>query len=163
MARCFTLNHIVLAATLSITVPGAALAADSGAGGVQVLQPVPGGITPSGSWSVGARAGDFVFIGGMRGVDPATGQLVEGDAERIRQMFRNMLAVAESAGAKPTDAVRLTIFVTDVARLRPIVNEVQKEFWGDGPYPPRTVLGASSLDQNDIAEVDGTFYAPVRP
>lgn len=162
MRECLKAAGAILAGVMLLAGPGAAVA-DGSAGGVQVLQPVPGGITPSGSWSVGARAGDFVFVGGMRGVDPATGQLVEGDAERIRQMFRNMLAVAESAGAKPTDAVRLTIFVTDVARLRPIVNEVQKEFWGDGPYPPRTVLGASSLDQNDIAEVDGTFYAPVRP
>lgn len=161
MSRLLQHHLVVLASILAAAAPAAA--ADDAAGGVQVLQPVPGGITPSGSWSVGARAGDFVFVGGMRGVDPATGKLVEGDAERIRQMFRNMLAVADAAGAKPTDAVRLTIFVTDVAKLRPIVNEVQKEFWGDGPYPPRTVLGAASLDQNDIAEVDGTFYAPRKP
>ena len=163
MARLLQCSHLLLASMLAVTALGSAFAAEGAASGVEVLQPVPGGITPSGSWSVGARAGDFVFIGGMRGVDPATGRLVEGDAERIRQMFRNMLAVAKSAGAKPTDAVRLTIFVTDVARLRPIVNEVQKEIWGDGPYPPRTVLGASSLDQHDIAEIDGTFYAPRRP
>jgi 2-iminobutanoate/2-iminopropanoate deaminase len=163
MLRQYQYALTVIAGVLAVLSLGSTDAAAQSVDGVQVLQPVPGGIKPSGSWSVGARAGDFVFVGGMRGVDPTTGKLVEGDAERIRQMFRNMLAVAASEGAGPEDAVRLTIFVTDVAKLRPIVNEVQKEFWGAGPYPPRTVLGAASLDQGDIAEVDGTFYAPRNP
>lgn len=137
-------------------------AAAQSPGGVKIIAPPPGSVQPSGSWSVGARAGDFVFVGGMRGVDPATGKLVEGEEARIRQMFKNMMAVAEAEGAGLKDAVRLTIFVTDVVRHRPLVNKVQAELWGQGPYPPRTVLEVRRLDQDDIAEVDGTFYAPVR-
>ncbi|WP_398467807.1 RidA family protein, partial [Tardiphaga sp.] len=66
---------------------------------VKIIPPVKGGIVPGGTWSVGARAGDFIFVGGMRGVDPATNKLVEGDEARIRQMFTNMKQVAEAEGA----------------------------------------------------------------
>ena len=128
--------------------------------GVKIIPPVEGGVKPSGSWSVGARAGNFIFVGGMRGIDPATNKLVEGDEARIRQMFINMKQVAEAEGATLQDAVRLTIYVSDVVRLRPVVNKVQEELWGKGPYPPRTVLEVRKLDQDDIAEVDATFYAP---
>ena len=55
-------------------------------GGVRVLAP-KGAIAPTGTWSVGARAGDFVFVAGMRGIDPANNRLVEGDEARIRQAF----------------------------------------------------------------------------
>jgi enamine deaminase RidA (YjgF/YER057c/UK114 family) len=119
-------------------------------------------ITPTGPWSLGARAGDFVFIAGMRGIDPATGQLVEGDEARVRQAFRNMAAIAASQGAGLSDCVRLTVFVTDMGRLRPVANRVQEELWAGGPYPPRTIVAVSSLNQDDVFEVEGTFYAPLR-
>lgn len=130
--------------------------------GVKIIPPVKGGVKPTGSWSVGARAGDFVFVGGMRGIDPATSKLVDGEEARVRQMFLNMKQVAAAEGASLHDAVRLVVYVSDVARLRPVVNKVQEELWGKGSYPPRTVLEVRKLDQDDIAEVDGTFYAPVR-
>jgi 2-iminobutanoate/2-iminopropanoate deaminase len=130
--------------------------------GVTILAPVEGGLKPSGSWSVGARAGGFLFIGGMRGVDPATNKLVDGDEARIRQMFMNVKQVVEAQGGTLQDAVRLTIYVSDVVKLRPVVNQVQQDeaLWGKGPYPPRTVLEVRRLDQDDIAEVDATFFAP---
>jgi enamine deaminase RidA (YjgF/YER057c/UK114 family) len=77
-------------------------------------------------------------------------------------MFINMKQVAEAEGATLQDAVRLTIYVSDVVRLRPVVNKVQEELWGKGPYPPRTVLEVRKLDQDDIAEVDAIFYAPAK-
>jgi len=137
-------------------------AAAARAENVKILSPVEGGVKPSGSWSVGALAGGFIFVGGMRGVDPATGKLVEGDEARIRQMFVNVKQVIEAQGASLKDAVRLTIYVSDVVKYRPLVNQVQQDeaLWGKGPYPPRTVLEVRKLDQDDIAEVDATFYAP---
>lgn len=140
----------------------AMLSAPARGDAVKIIPPVAGGIKPSGSWSVGARAGDFIFVGGMRGVDPATGKLVDGDEARVRQMFVNMRQVAEAEGATLQDAVRLTIYVSDVVKYRPLVNKVQEDMWGKGPYPPRTVLEVRRLDQDDIAEVDATFYAPVK-
>jgi enamine deaminase RidA (YjgF/YER057c/UK114 family) len=121
-----------------------------------------GAIAPTGTWSLGARAGDFVFVAGMRGIDPASNQLVAGDEPRIRQAFQNMQTIAGSEGASLRDCVRLTVFVTDMGRLRPLVNKVQEELWGGGPYPPRTILEVARLNQDDIFEVEGTFYAPAK-
>ncbi len=128
-------------------------------GGVKILSP-PGAITPTGTWSLGARAGDFVFVAGMRGIDPASNTMLAGEEARIRQAFKNMQAIAESEGARLADCVRLTVFVTDMAALRPLVNKVQEEFWAGGPYPPRTIVEVAKLNQDDIFEVEGTFYAP---
>lgn len=129
--------------------------------GVATLSPA-GAIAPTGTWSLGARAGDFVFVAGMRGIDPKSNTLVVGDEARIRQAFRNMEVIALSEGACLRDAVRLTVFVTDMERLRPLVNKVQAELWGDGPYPPRTIVEVRKLNQDDVIEVEGTFYAPPR-
>jgi len=129
--------------------------------GVKTLSP-DGAITPTGAWSLGARAGDFVFIAGMRGIDPATNTLVAGDEARIRQAFLNMKLIAESEGATLRDAVRIVVYVTDMVRLRPLVNTVQEELWGQGPCPPRTIVEVRRLNQDDIVEVEGTFYAPAK-
>lgn len=126
---------------------------------VKALTPA-GAITPTGPWSVGARAGDFVFVAGMRGIEPATGRLAAGDEARIRQAFANMALIAAAEGAALADCVRLTVFVTDMARLRPIVNRVQEDLWSGGSYPPRTIVEVKSLNQDDVFEVEGTFHAP---
>ena len=128
-------------------------------GGVRDLFP-QGAIAPTGTWSVGARAGDFVFVAGMRGINPANNRLVDGDEARIRQAFTNMKLVAASEGADLTDCVRLTVFVTDMGRLRPLVNKIQEELWARGSYPPRTIVEVSKLNQDDVFEVEGTFYTP---
>lgn len=129
--------------------------------GVKSLAP-QGAIKTTGTWSLGSRAGDFVFVAGMRGIDAATNKLVEGDEARIRQAFLNMKLIAESEGATLRDAVRLVVYVTDMFRFRPLVNKVQEELWGKGPYPPRTIVEIDRLNQDDICEVEGTFYAPAK-
>jgi enamine deaminase RidA (YjgF/YER057c/UK114 family) len=131
----------------------------SGGSGVKILSP-PGAIEPTGTWSLAARAGDFIFIAGMRGIDPATNALVAGDEARIRQAFSNMAQIASSEGLTLHDAVRLVVYVTDMAKLRPLVNRVQEELWAGGPYPPRTIVEVAGLNAGDIFEVEGTFYAP---
>jgi 2-iminobutanoate/2-iminopropanoate deaminase len=135
---------------------------DAGAPRVRTLSP-SGTIKPTATWSVGARAGDFVFVAGMRGIDPKTNTLVAGEEARVRQAFLNMKLIAESEGASLRDAVRLVVYVTDMGRLRPLVNKVQNELWDGGPYPPRTILEVRALAQDDIFEVEGTFYAPAKP
>jgi enamine deaminase RidA (YjgF/YER057c/UK114 family) len=127
--------------------------------GVKTLSPA-GAIKPTGTWNLGTRAGDFVFIAGMRGIDPKTNALVPGDEARVMQAFRNMQLIAESEGASLRDAVRLVVYVTDMFRYRPLVNKVQEQLWGAGPYPPRTIIEVDRLNQDDIVEVEGTFYAP---
>jgi 2-iminobutanoate/2-iminopropanoate deaminase len=128
---------------------------------IEFLSP-PGAIKPTGPWGLGVRAGDFVFVAGMRGIDPATNKLVDGDEARIRQAFLNMKTIVEAADGGLRDAVRLVVYVTDMARYRPIVNKIQEEFWGGPPYPPRTIVEVSRLNQDDIVEVEGTFFCPTR-
>ena len=71
-----------------------------------------------------------------------------------------MQLIAESEGASLQDAVRLVVYVTDMFRFRPMVNKVQADLWGQGPYPPRTIVEVQRLNQDDIVEVEGTFYVP---
>ena len=127
---------------------------------IEFLSPL-GAIKPTGPWSLGVRAGDFVFVAGMRGIDPATNKLVEGDEARIRQAFLNMQTIAAAAGGSLRDAVRLVVYVTDMDRYRPLVNKIQEEFWGGPPYPPRTIVEVSRLNQDDVVEVEGTFFCPM--
>jgi 2-iminobutanoate/2-iminopropanoate deaminase len=127
--------------------------------GVRTLSP-PGAIKVEGTWSLGARAGDFVFVAGMQGVDPATGKLVPDPEGRIRQAFANIRHIAQSEGASLQDCVRLTIYVSDLAKVAPLVDKVQAELWGKPPYPPRTMFEARRLFDDDIIEIDSVFYAP---
>jgi 2-iminobutanoate/2-iminopropanoate deaminase len=135
------------------------MAQGSSANGVKVLVPA-GAIKPTGTWSLGVRAGDFIFVAGMRGIDPATGALVDGVEARVQQAFLNMKAIAGSDGATLRDCVRIVVYVTDMYRFRPVVNTVQEALWGGGPYPPRTIIEVDRLNEDDIVEVEGTFFAP---
>lgn len=137
----------------------ASVAAAQSPNGVRTLDP-PGAIKAEGTWSLGARAGDFVFVAGMQGVDPATNKLVEGNEARIRQAFLNIRLIAQSEGASLQDCVRLTIYVSDLATIAPLVDKVQAELWGKPPYPPRTMFEARKLFDGDIIEIDSIFYAP---
>jgi 2-iminobutanoate/2-iminopropanoate deaminase len=156
------MRRFAFAAIGVLAMTAAAHAADElSPNGVKTLSPA-GAIKPTGTWNVGTRAGDFVFVAGMRGIDPKTDTLVQGDEARVRQAFLNMKLIAKSEGASLRDAVRLVVFVTDMFRFRPIVNKVQADLWGQGPYPPRTIVEVHRLNQDDIVEVEGTFYAPVK-
>jgi 2-iminobutanoate/2-iminopropanoate deaminase len=157
-------NHmkITLACIAMLPLIVSAFAQELSPNGVKTLAPA-GAIKPTGTWHLGTRAGDFVFVAGMRGIDPKTDTLVQGDEARIRQAFANMQLIAQSEGATLRDAVRLVVYTTDMFRYRPIVNKIQAELWGKGPYPPRTIVEVHRLNQDDIVEVEGTFYAPASP
>ena len=127
--------------------------------GVKTLSP-PGAIKSTGTWNLATRAGDFIFIAGMRGIDPATNQLIQGDEARIRQGFLNMKLIAESEGATLRDATRLVVYVTDMFRFRPLVNKVQEELWGQGPYPPRTIIEVHRLNRTIFSRSRGPSTPP---
>src|ERR1044071_2118905 len=154
-------NRFFVTAAFVFAGATAALAQSPSPNGVKTLAPA-GAIKTTGTWDVGTRAGDFIFVAGMRGIDPRTNTLVQGDEARIRQAFLNMKLIAESEGATLRDAVRIVVYVTDMFRYRPLTNKVQEELWGKGPYPPRTIIEVDRLNQDDIMEVEGTFYAPAK-
>lgn len=155
------LKLVAATAAFILLAGSSALAQSASPNGVKTLSPEDA-IKPTGTWNLGARAGDFVFIAGMRGIDAKTNTLVPGDEARVRQAFLNMKLIAESEGATLRDAVRLVVYVTDMYRFRPLANKIQEELWGKGPYPPRTIVEVDRLNQDDIFEVEGTFYAPVK-
>ncbi|MBV8165858.1 MAG: RidA family protein [Alphaproteobacteria bacterium] len=136
------------------------MAHDAAPNGVQLIK-TDGVAAPAGLWNVAARAGDFLFIGGMRGIDPATNKLVSGDKARVARAFENMAYVARTEGATLDDCVRLVIYVTDMARVRPLVNQVQDALWQPGRHPPRTIVEVRALPRGDTIQVEGTFYLPV--
>src|SRR6202049_1845629 len=117
--------------------------------GVKILSP-KGAIAPTGTWSLGARAGDFVFIAGMQGIDPATNALIQDPQARIRQAFLNIRLIAQSEGASLQDCVRITVYISDLHRFAPMVDRAQAELWGKPPYPPRTMVEVQRLFSDDI-------------
>jgi 2-iminobutanoate/2-iminopropanoate deaminase len=155
------MRYVLLSAAPLLAMAGNVFAQSVSPNGVKTLNP-PGAIKVEGTWSLGTRAGDFVFVAGMQGVDPATNKLVAGDEARVRQAFLNIKAIAQSEGATLQDCVRLTIYVSDLKRVVPLVEKVQAELWGKPPYPPRTMFEVKRLFDDDIIEVDSVFYAPAK-
>ena len=155
LLRCFVLCSLTL--TMMTTLSSAQSPSPNG---VKTLNPAGAISTGSDTWSVGARAGDFIFVAGMQGIDPATNKLVDGAEARIRQAFLNLKLIAQSEGATLQDCVRITVYVSDLHRFAPLVRKVQKELWGKSPYPPRTMFEVRRLFDDDIVEIDSIFYAP---
>jgi enamine deaminase RidA (YjgF/YER057c/UK114 family) len=129
--------------------------------GVKTLNP-PGAIKAEGTWSLGTRAGDFVFVAGIQGIDPATNTLVQDPQARVVRAFLNIKTIAQSEGASLQDCARLTVYVSDLHRYAPMVEKAQAELWGGPPYPPRTMIEVQRLFDDDIVEIDSVFYAPVK-
>lgn len=110
----------------------------------------PGAI---GTYSQGIRAGNTVYLSGQLPLDPGTGQLLTGEMrEQVRQVFRNLAAVATAAGATLADAVRVTVYLTDLKDFA-VVNEVMAEFFA-APYPARAAIGVASLPRGATVEAD---------
>jgi 2-iminobutanoate/2-iminopropanoate deaminase len=156
------LRHLPLAVVAALLLAASLGSAHSQSpNGVKTLDP-PGAIKAEGTWSLGARAGDFIFVAGMQGIDPATNKLVEDPQMRILRAFLNIKTIAESEGASLKDCVRLTVYVSDLPRFAPMVEKAQSQLWGGPPYPPRTMVEVKRLFDNDIVEIDSVFYAPVK-
>ena len=106
-----------------------------------------------GPYSQAVRAGATVYCSGQIPLDPATGELVAGDFEaQARRVFQNLQAVARAAGGSLDDAVRVTIYLTDLGRF-PLVNTIMAEFFSE-PYPARVTIGVASLPKGAEVEVD---------
>jgi reactive intermediate/imine deaminase len=106
-----------------------------------------------GTYSQAVRAGDLVFLSGQIPLDPATMEIVDGDFEaRARQVFDNLAAVASAAGGTLNDAVKITVYLTDLDNFA-TVNAVMETFF-DAPYPARAAVGVRSLPKGVDVEAD---------
>ena len=110
----------------------------------------PGAIGP---YSQAIKYGGLVFTAGQVGFDPATGQLVEGGVEeQTRRALENLSAVLEAAGTSLKQAVKTTVFLSDMS-LFDAMNGVYKEYFGDQP-PARTTVAAAGLPRNALVEIE---------
>ena len=106
-----------------------------------------------GTYSQAMRTGNLVFLSGQIPLDPATMTVIEGDFEaRAHRVFQNLKAVADAAGASLDHAVKVTIFLTDLANFA-TVNEVMAEYFNQ-PYPARAAVGVASLPKGVDIEAE---------
>ena len=106
-----------------------------------------------GTYSQAIRTGELVFLSGQIPLDPATMEVVDGDFEaRARQVFANLRAVAEAAGGTLDNAVKITVFLTDLENFA-TVNKVMEDFFA-APYPARAAVGVASLPKGVDVEAD---------
>ena len=106
-----------------------------------------------GPYSQAVRSGDTVYLSGQIPLDPATGQLVEGDISmQARRVFDNLRAVCEAAGGSLDDVTRVGIYLMDLADFA-AVNAVMAEVF-TAPYPARSTIQVSGLPRGARVEVD---------
>lgn len=107
-----------------------------------------------GPYSQAIRAGNTVYLSGQIPLDPATMEIVKGDIRvQIRRVFDNLAAVAEASGGSLANAVRLTVYLTDLANF-PVVNEIMAEYC-EQPFPARAAIGVAQLPRGAAVEIDG--------
>jgi len=110
---------------------------------------------PVGPYNQAVRAGDLLFCSGQIALDPATGILVgEGDvALETRQVLVNLAAVLAAAGARPSQVVRTTVFLADLADFA-TVNGLYAEMFGAGVSPARACVQVAALPKGARVEID---------
>ena len=107
----------------------------------------------AGPYSHAIKSGGFVFLSGQTPIDPNTGALVEGSiGDQARRCLENLAVVAAAAGASLDDAVRMSIYVTDISVFGE-VNEAYGSFFTSDP-PARTTIGVAALPMGAQIEMD---------
>jgi 2-iminobutanoate/2-iminopropanoate deaminase len=81
----------------------------------------------------GIKAGGFIFLSALRGIDPVTQVPVKGTEEQIRRLFENMKLVLKAAGATLDDVVKIAVYMRDLQGGRPIFNKVWAEYFPKDP------------------------------
>jgi len=111
-----------------------------------------------GTYSQATRAGDTIYVSGQIPLDPATGEIVAGDiSAQITRVFDNLQAVAEAAGLSLQNAVKITVYLTDLGNFA-VVNEIMARYF-EQPYPARAALGVVALPKGVEVEADAILVA----
>jgi 2-iminobutanoate/2-iminopropanoate deaminase len=104
-------------------------------------------------FSQGIVHGDTVYTSGQVGVDPETGEIVEGGIRaETRQTMENVSAILEAAGSSLDSAIKATVFLTDIEEFAAF-NEVYAEFVDD-PRPARSAVEVSDLAIDIAVEIE---------
>lgn len=112
-----------------------------------------------GPYSHAVRAGGLLFCSGQIPLDPETGVLVGASpAEQATRCLENLQAVCAAAGAGLADAVRCTVYVTDLSAFAE-VNEAYGAFFVADP-PARVAVGVSALPKGAQVEIDAIVALP---
>ncbi len=109
-----------------------------------------------GPYSQAIRAGNTVYLSGQIPLDPTTGELVAGDIEaQAVRVFENLKAVAQAAGGSLRQAVKITIYLTDLGHFA-TVNTIMARYF-EQPYPARATLGVAALPRGSAIEADAVL------
>jgi 2-iminobutanoate/2-iminopropanoate deaminase len=123
----------------------------------------PGAPAAIGPYSHAVLAGDLLFCSGQLGLDPGSGELVGGEApEQATACLRNLAEVCRAAGARLEDAVRLTIYLTDLAGDAAAVNDVYASFFSAAAdvLPARAAVGVAALPKGARVEIEAVVALP---
>lgn len=102
----------------------------------------------------------LIITSGALGMDPETGQLVEGSFEdEVHQSLHNVLAVVRDAGGTPEDVLRTTVYLTDLDTQYEPLNTVYRETFRE-PLPARAAVEVSSLAKGGRVEIDAVAEHP---
>ena len=111
-----------------------------------------------GPYSQAVRIGNLVFTAGQVGLDPATGHLVEGLENQVRQVLANLQAVLAAAGSSLDHAVKTTIFLQDMADFGR-VNAIYGQAFQSAP-PARSTVQVAALPLNALVEIEVIASCP---
>ena len=112
-----------------------------------------------GTYSQAVRCGDVVYISGQIPLDPATMEVVSADfADQAERVFTNLGAIATASGGSLQDAVKLTVYLTDLGNFG-VVNEVMARHF-DEPFPARAAIEVSALPKGVSIEIDAIVHLP---
>ena len=112
-----------------------------------------------GPYSQGIVADKFLFVSGQLPINPATGNMIEGDIQaKAKQVFDNIAAIIDSAGGSLADVVKVTLFLTDMGDFQQ-VNEVYSQRF-QAPYPARSAIQVSALPLGSTIEAEAIAYLP---
>ena len=111
-----------------------------------------------GPYSQGIATDGFVFCSGQIGLDPATGNLVDGLDAQTERVLKNIAAILDAAGLTMADIVKTTIFLTDMENFA-TVNAIYAKHVPDPP-PARSTLAVSALPKGARIEIEAIARAP---
>ena len=111
-----------------------------------------------GPYSQAIRSGDMVFCSGQLGLEPVSGELVEGVEAQADRALRNLQSVLDAAGLGFDDVVKTTIFLADIGDFA-AVNAVYARFMPDPP-PARSTVQVAALPKGGLVEVDAIARRP---